>query len=152
MPRPGPLSPPSDPKRRFHTVLASDGGAPFASTERLRANIASQAFRTTFLLNEQVGRQRKRGLVHELQTGQRLGALWTISTKMADYTAEDTLPCPDDAVAGLAAVRTRLKRVPIELKHRLVNWGYASADAAVRSFVEPTLPPPAGFPYEGGIR
>jgi NTE family protein len=137
--------------KSFHTVLASDGGAPFASTKRLRADLASQASRTTFLLNEQVGRQRKRGLVHELQTGQRLGTLWTINTKMADYTAGGTLPCPDDAVARLAAVRTRLKRVPVELKHRLVNWGYASADAAIRSFVEPTLPPPTRFPFPGGI-
>ncbi|HMS13915.1 MAG TPA: patatin-like phospholipase family protein [Microthrixaceae bacterium] len=137
--------------KSFHTVLASDGGAPFASTTRLRANIGSQALRTMFLLNEQVGRQRKRGLVHELQTGQRLGALWTISTKMADYTAGGTLPCPDEAIVRLAAVRTRLKRLPRQVKYQLANWGYASADAAVRSFVEPTLPPPVGFPYPGGV-
>lgn len=137
--------------KSFHTVLASDGGAPFASTKRLRANIASQSMRTTFLLNEQVGRQRKRGLVYELQTGQRLGALWTINTKMADYTATGTLPCADAAIAQLAAVRTRLKRLPQDVKFRLANWGYASADAAVRSFVEPTLPLPAGFPYPGGV-
>ena len=137
--------------KSFHTVLASDGGAPFASTKRLRSNLASQATRTMFLLNEQVGRQRKRGLVHEFQTGQRLGAIWTISTKMADYTADDTLSCPDAAVERLAAVRTRLKRVPHRLKNQLANWGYASADAAVRSFVEPSWSPPDGFPFPDGV-
>ena len=58
-----------------------------------------------------------------------------------------------DALREIASakVRTRLKRLPQDLKYRLANWGYASADAAVRSFVEPTLRPPATFPYPGGV-
>ena len=53
------------------------------------------------------------------------------------------LPCPSDATARLAAVKTRLRRIPDDSRNRLINWGYASADAAVRSYVEPALPAPA---------
>jgi NTE family protein len=137
--------------KSFHTVLASDGGAPFASGARLRDNLVSQSLRTMFLLNEDIGRQRRRALVTEFTDGHRLGALWTIKTSMSSYGAPDCLPCPDDKVAELAAVRTRLKRVPQDLKYRLANWGYASADAAVRTYVEPSLARPSGFAYPGGI-
>jgi NTE family protein len=30
---------------------------------------------------------------------------------------------------------------------RLVNWGYAAADAGLRSYVDVTLGEPAQFPY-----
>lgn len=137
--------------KSFHTVLASDGGGTFAASARLRDNMVAQTLRTMFLLNEDVCRQRRRDLVAEFIAGGRLGALWTIKTPMSDYTAPDRLPCPDGKVAELAAVRTRLRRLPQELKHRLANWGYASADAAVRTYVEPSLAPPDGFAYPGGI-
>lgn len=32
---------------------------------------------------------------------------------------------------------------------RLVNWGYAVCDAAMRRHVDPDLAQPAGFPYAG---
>jgi NTE family protein len=35
-----------------------------------------------------------------------------------------------------------------ELQRRLVNWGYAVCDAALRTHVDAELPPPRGFPYE----
>ncbi len=137
--------------KSFHTVLASDGGGTFAASARLRDNVVSQTLRTMFLLNEDVCRQRRRDLVAEYTAGGRLGALWTIKTPMSEYSAPERLPCPDENVAALAAVRTRLKRLPQELKHRLANWGYASADAAVRTYVEPSLAPPQAFAYPGGI-
>lgn len=33
------------------------------------------------------------------------------------------------------------------LQERLINWGYALSDAAIRSYVDSKLPPPAAFPY-----
>jgi NTE family protein len=33
------------------------------------------------------------------------------------------------------------------LQERLINWGYAISDAAMRRWVDPQAQPPAGFPY-----
>jgi NTE family protein len=33
------------------------------------------------------------------------------------------------------------------LQERLVNWGYAICDAAIRRYVDTTIAPPLGFPY-----
>ena len=33
------------------------------------------------------------------------------------------------------------------MQERLINWGYAVCDAALRKHVEPALAKPAGFPY-----
>jgi NTE family protein len=32
-------------------------------------------------------------------------------------------------------------------QERLINWGYAVCDAALRKHVDPSLPRPADFPY-----
>jgi NTE family protein len=38
------------------------------------------------------------------------------------------------------------------LQERLINWGYAVCDAALRRHVDPALPLPRGFPYpEAGV-
>lgn len=42
---------------------------------------------------------------------------------------------------------TRLARLDALTQERLINWGYASCDASVRTHLDPTLPPPTGFPY-----
>ena len=33
------------------------------------------------------------------------------------------------------------------LQERLINWGYAVCDAALRKHVDPSLQAPADFPY-----
>ena len=135
----------------FHTVLASDGGAPLAVRKRVSHNWYSQHRRSVALIYEQVCRIRQRHFVGELTSSQRLGALWRISSDLASYPAADTLPCPLSATRCLAEVPTRLARLPVTLRRRLINWGYASADAAVRSYVEVSLPAPRGFPHPGGV-
>ena len=47
----------------------------------------------------------------------------------------------------LAEMPTRLKRIDDTLQERLINWGYAVCDAALRKHVDPKLSKPAGFPY-----
>jgi NTE family protein len=37
------------------------------------------------------------------------------------------------------------------MQERLINWGYASCDAAMRAFGGASNQPPAKFPYGGGI-
>jgi NTE family protein len=36
-------------------------------------------------------------------------------------------------------------------QERLINWGYAVSDAAVRGHFNSGLPAPGGFPYPGGV-
>jgi NTE family protein len=33
------------------------------------------------------------------------------------------------------------------LQERLINWGYAICDVAIRRWVDPSAAPPGGFPY-----
>jgi NTE family protein len=47
----------------------------------------------------------------------------------------------------LAETPTRLKRLDAVLQERLINWGYAVCDAAMRKHVEVGAAPPAAFPY-----
>jgi len=54
---------------------------------------------------------------------------------------------PDAGAKELAHVSTRLKKLDTALQQRLVNWGYAICDTAMRRHVEPGTPPPASLPY-----
>jgi len=135
----------------FHTVLASDGGAPLNYANRVGHNWGSQTLRTVGLVYAQVSRLRRHQLVEEFRRKERLGALWTIATRMADYPVPDKMSCPFAATRLLADLPTRLAKMPVEIRRRLINWGYASADAAIRSYVEPTLPAPSELPYPGGV-
>jgi NTE family protein len=90
---------------------------------------------------------RKRQVVDSFESGARKGAYWGIRTNIADYQLADALPCPFDRTMELAATPTRLKRMNDELQERLINWGYAVCDAALRKHVDATLAKPAGFPY-----
>jgi len=57
------------------------------------------------------------------------------------------LPCPYERTLDLAETPTRLKRMNPELQERLINWGYAVCDAALRAHLDPGLSRPADFPY-----
>ena len=35
------------------------------------------------------------------------------------------------------------------MQERLINWGYAVCDAALRAYVDHDLPRPTGLPYPG---
>ena len=41
--------------------------------------------------------------------------------------------------------------MPDDTQERLINWGYAICDAAMRRWVDRRLPPPKGFPYPRGV-
>jgi NTE family protein len=38
-----------------------------------------------------------------------------------------------------------------EIQERLINWGYAICDAALRTWFDAGLAQPAGFPYSRGV-
>jgi NTE family protein len=57
------------------------------------------------------------------------------------------LKCPLERTTQLAELPTRLKRIDANTQERLINWGYAVCDAALRKHLEPGLKPEPKFPY-----
>jgi NTE family protein len=53
---------------------------------------------------------------------------------------------------ALANIPTRLKRLNGNVQEKLINWGYAVCDAALRKHVDPQIKKPDRFPYpEEGV-
>jgi NTE family protein len=81
------------------------------------------------------------------QLGLRQGTSWGIRTNILDYELPNVLPSPFDQTVVLANTATRLKKFEAALQERIINWGYAVCDAAVRKHVESSVPAPSAFPY-----
>jgi NTE family protein len=137
--------------KRYDTVLVSDGGGKMQPEPEPHADWARHAYRVLDLVDNQVRSLRKRQVVGAYKDGSRKGAYWGIRTDIREYGqgAAPTLPCPFNRTTELANLPTRLERMEPELQDRLINWGYAVCDAALRRYVDPALPQPAGFPYPG---
>ncbi len=132
----------------YETILVSDGGQPFTPDPKPTAEKLLQTLRVLNVIQSQVRALRTRVLVGDyFKTGARKGAYWGIATRIARYRVPGALPCPPEKTAVLARYPTRLAKVPPAIQQRLINWGYAICDAAMRAFVDKTAPPPAGFPY-----
>ena len=133
--------------KRCATVLVSDAGGQMEPEEDPADDWVRHGVRTSSIIDNQVRSLRKRQVVGAFVHGLRLGAYWRIRGRIEDYPAPSTLPCPYEKTVKLALLKTRLAAMKSETKSRLINWGYALADAGYRSFVDTSLPAPAGFPY-----
>lgn len=133
--------------KRYETVLVSDGGGKLQPEEDPKRDWARHSYRVLNLIDNQVRALRKRQVIDSFQSGTRKGAYWGIRTDIADYRLADPLDCPPDRTLALAETPTRLKRLDDQLQERLINWGYAVCDAALRRHVDPRLERPADFPY-----
>jgi NTE family protein len=131
----------------YETILVSDGGQPFGPDPKPTTEKVGQTLRVLNIIQSQVRAMRTRTLVGDFKSGARKGAYWGIATKIASLKVPGALPCPPGKTVLLARYPTRLAKVPPAIQQRLINWGYAICDAAMRAFVEKTAPPPAGFPY-----
>jgi NTE family protein len=100
------------------------------------------------VIDTQVRNLRKRQVVAGYLKGERDGSYWGIRSHMGDYgPPQGSLHVPDDKALQLARTATRLAEMDDTLQERLINWGYAISDAAMRRWVDTTLPPSGGFPY-----
>ena len=133
--------------KRYQTMLVSDGGGKLQPEEEPKSDWARHSFRVLNLIDNQVRSLRKRQLIDSYKSGARKGAYWGIRTNIADYKLADPLDCPHDRTMALAETPTRLKRIDDTLQERLINWGYAVCDAALRKHLEPTVAKPLNFPY-----
>jgi NTE family protein len=137
--------------KRFRSVLVSDAGGKMEAEEEPKHDWGRHAYRVLNIIDNQVRSLRKRQLIGAYRRGERAGAYWGIRTNVADYGLSDALNCPFDRTQELADTPTRLKRMDNALQERLINWGYAVCDAALRTHVEPSLKK-GQFPYrERGV-
>ena len=132
--------------KRYKTIFVSDAGGKVKPEEEPKSDWARHAVRVLDLVDNQVRSLRKRQVIESYvreQNGQpdgRKGGYWGIRTDIADYGLPDPLPCPFERTQVLAETPTRLKRVDDALQERLINWGYAVCDAALRRHVDSSLP------------
>ena len=137
--------------KRYDTILVSNGGGKMAAEEDPERDWARHAIRINEITDNQVRSLRSRQVIGSFIRKERKGTYWGVRTNIADYALADALPCPFDRTTELAHVKTRLKALGAELQERLINWGYAVCDAAMRTRVVPGAPKPAAFPYPRGV-
>lgn len=135
--------------KKCRTMLVSDAGGHLADDADPPADWVRQTLRVLSVIDNQVRELRKNQLVESYLGAQRDGAYWGIRSDIANYKLSDALPAPVERTLALAATPTRLRKLDDSQQERLINWGYALTDAAVRKHL-PASPPdaaPAGFPY-----
>ena len=132
--------------KRYKTILVSDGGGQMTFRGRVSSLWPLQAFRVLNVIDNQVRSLRKRQVIGSYGED-RTGTYWGIRTNIANYKLDDALPCPYDKTLILAETPTRLKKLDEALQERLINWGYAVCDAAIRRHVDSSIDAPHGFPY-----
>jgi len=133
--------------KRYRTLLVSDAGAPFEPAKDVPRNWAGLGKRVIEVVDNQVRALRKRLLMNSFNTGTRLGAFWDIDANIDSFAAPAKLNCPHELTLKLAGLGTDLGEKEASTQDRLINWGYAVCDAAVRTYLDISLAPPTGFPY-----
>lgn len=132
---------------RCRTVLVSDGGGHIADDATPPADWARQSLRVLEVVDQQVRNLRLIQVVGSLERGDRLGAFWSSRTDISNYGLADSLKCPVEDTRKLASIPTRLRRMDERQQERLINWGYAVADAGLRRYWATSEPAPVAFPF-----
>ncbi|MEA2941127.1 MAG: hypothetical protein QOD09_1656 [Bradyrhizobium sp.] len=145
--------------KRYATLLVSDAGQKIAPEPDPHRDWARHSLRVLDTVDNQVRSLRKRHLIESFQRKDHTGTYWGIRTSFADYKLpDDPLQCATRNPIPLAEIPTRLQAMPRNLQDRLMNWGYAVCDAALRAHIDPALQAklgvtinlPTKFPFAGG--
>lgn len=137
--------------KHLDTVFVSDGGRKFSPEGSPAEDWLGHSERVLDLIDNQVRSLRKRQLINSFEAGLRKGCYWGIGTDIANYNLATSLPCPVERTSRLAAEPTRFSELKNETQERLINWGYAVCDAALRCHFDSSLQIPADFPYSNRI-
>lgn len=133
--------------KKYKTVLVSDGGAKMDAVAKPKRDWLCHTFRVLGIIDNQVGSLRKRGLIAAYDAKLRNGTYWGIGSDMAKYGTPGALTCPEEKTLALASLPTRLNATAALIQQRLINWGYAICDAAIRKHYDTSLAAPTAFPY-----
>jgi NTE family protein len=142
--------------QRSATILVSDGGGHMSYEARVASDWIRHLGRVLTVVDNQVRSLRKTHLIDEYERGTFNGAYWGIRSDISAYLREakkpvtNALHAPFTATSKLAAIATRLAAMNVPTQERLINWGYAICDVAMRGMVEEADRPP-DFPYRCGV-
>ena len=136
--------------KQHETILVSDAGGKLQPEEDPKADWVRHSMRVLSVIDNQVRSLRKRQLIYAYQHGIRKGTYWGIRTDIRDYKLADALDAPLQQTQEIAGTPTRLAKMPGRLQERLINWGYAVCDAALRAHVDTNLPK-GSYPYPRGV-
>ncbi|MBN2290470.1 MAG: patatin-like phospholipase family protein [Candidatus Glassbacteria bacterium] len=133
--------------KRYDTIFVSDAGEVIGPQEKPKRGWAGHTLQAVYMIHGQVQSLRKRQLIGSFIKRERKGAYWGIGSDIRNYGLDKTLECPLEKTARLAKVPIRLRRIAPVLQERLINWGYAACDTAVRRHFNGSHPEPPHFPY-----
>lgn len=144
---------------RCKTVLVSDAGAPLDMDATPPTDWTRQAVRVLDIVTDQTRALRKRWLMQQFQqstdaalgdgaqAAKKMGTYWGITTRIDAYGMADALARDNEKTRELQDIRTRLNEFTTREQGRLINWGYALADAGMRKHVMAGKPfAPAAWP------
>lgn len=139
--------------KRCKRVLVSDGGGKYQPEEEPSSDVARHSLRINSTIDNQVRSLRKRQIVEAFKNPDdaHSGAYWGMWTRPSDYPASSALHISDERSLMLAKTPTRLAKLPAETQNRIVNFGYAMAERAIRSYFDPNALPATAFPRPDGV-
>lgn len=129
------------------TVLVSDGGGRLERPRRVPRDWLRQIVRVMHVEDNRVRQLRARQLSRSYREGDFAGAYWGIYGDSDDFEVTGALSIASEQTLELAELPSRLKALPCHTQQRLINWGYAAADAGLRRWIRPEATPPDDFPY-----
>jgi len=134
-------------------VLVSDGGGHMQPEEKPFPGWPFHMPRILDITDNQVRALRKREVVAAFRdpSSGHTGAYWGTFTNPADYPVASALPIDAARATELALTWTRLAAMPDAKQQRLINFGYAMAERAIRSYYDPAAFAPTTFPLPGGV-
>lgn len=143
---------------RAGTVLVSDAGAPLDPQASPHTDWTRQAIRVLDIVSEQTRALRRRKLMDDFKQTQhegsgdpgpgearKKGTYWGIRTRIDAYGVP-ALTHDNARTAELMNIRTRLNEFTAQEQGRLINWGYALTDAAMRKYVDTTAAAATAWP------
>lgn len=118
--------------KNYKTILVSDGGGKMKPDPNPAGDWAQHSKRILDLVDNQVRSLRKRYLIDSFESALRDGAYWGIRSDIADYNLDTSFKVPKEESTAIADTPTRLKKLPADRQKKIMNWGYAVCDAAIR--------------------
>jgi len=130
----------------FGTILCSDAGKPFDYGKTYDALSLKQVLRALDIAADQSRGLRTRMLIDSKALRGKTPCYWGIDQGETKDPAPGLLPRSAKKIIEIAKIRTRLNRFDDSEQGLLINWGYASCDERMRSYVLKSAPPPNNVP------
>lgn len=128
----------------YRTIMVSDAGGHLGPDPDPARDWARGIIRVLFIMDSQVRALRRRAVIDSFRSDDDPHHGFFIST-MSDYSRwrpgkRPFMAVDHEVTTSLAAISTRLTDMPDEQQERLINWGFAAADAGLLAFLDENLP------------